>query len=283
MNRPTSSRLPLAGSLLSLIVLAPPSARAAAAAVDDVSRWNAVALRATASSRADPLSESRLLAMVHLAMHDALNVVERRYQPYTFAPAPVPEASPDPPSPRRGPSPRHRGPRPSPRRHTRPVSDAACPRAGLRRRVARSLSQVASGAARQAGVAIGRRAAQAVLARRAARARRMPACAAVSGACRQQPARTGPRECSPACPSPARWTPHGAGDAGRRLGGHPPASAGRPGERHRAVGRHRDRLMPRSRREPVLTVRRRPPAAASATTPPSAPRIPAGWSRCRAG
>ena len=36
------------------------------------------------SSSEDPLIGTRTLAMVHLAMHDAVNAVDRRYQPYAF-------------------------------------------------------------------------------------------------------------------------------------------------------------------------------------------------------
>lgn len=37
---------------------------------------------------ADPMAASRVLAMVHLAMHDAVNAIEPRYQPYAYAPKP---------------------------------------------------------------------------------------------------------------------------------------------------------------------------------------------------
>ena len=33
----------------------------------------------------DPLVGTRSLAMVHLAMHDAVNAVDRQYQPYAYA------------------------------------------------------------------------------------------------------------------------------------------------------------------------------------------------------
>jgi len=39
-----------------------------------------------ASGYADPMAASRVLAMVHLAMHDAVNAVEPRYRPYAYAP-----------------------------------------------------------------------------------------------------------------------------------------------------------------------------------------------------
>jgi len=59
---------------------------AAAAAIPQVSRadvvteWNVVAINAAAASSS--LVESRALAIAHAAMFDAVNAVERRYQPY---------------------------------------------------------------------------------------------------------------------------------------------------------------------------------------------------------
>src|ERR1700745_109708 len=32
----------------------------------------------------DPMHESRAYAMMHLAIHDALNAIDRRYQPYAY-------------------------------------------------------------------------------------------------------------------------------------------------------------------------------------------------------
>jgi hypothetical protein len=39
-----------------------------------------------ASGYADPMAASRILAMVHLAMHDAVNAAEPRYRPYAYQP-----------------------------------------------------------------------------------------------------------------------------------------------------------------------------------------------------
>lgn len=41
-----------------------------------------------ASGYIDPMAASRVLAMVHLAMHDAVNAVEPRYQAYAYSPKP---------------------------------------------------------------------------------------------------------------------------------------------------------------------------------------------------
>ena len=59
--------------------------------------WNEVMNRAGLASGvgiADPLHESRIYAMAHLAMHDALNVIDRRYESYAMGGREVPTASP---------------------------------------------------------------------------------------------------------------------------------------------------------------------------------------------
>jgi hypothetical protein len=58
------------------------------AAADAVTDWNATAgkaaLAACISPIQDPLHESRLYAMMHVAIHDALNAIDRRSRPYAF-------------------------------------------------------------------------------------------------------------------------------------------------------------------------------------------------------
>src|SRR6476660_293347 len=72
---------------------------AAPAAGDAVTVWNAnAAAAATAACIApvsDPLHESRIDAMMHVAIHDALNAIDRRYQPYALNSVYEPGASPD--------------------------------------------------------------------------------------------------------------------------------------------------------------------------------------------
>lgn len=55
---------------------------------DAVTDWNEnageAAKAACLSPADDPLHESRLYAMVHIAVHDALNAIDRRSRPYTF-------------------------------------------------------------------------------------------------------------------------------------------------------------------------------------------------------
>jgi hypothetical protein len=61
------------------------------ARADAVIQWNDTALRAAFAAGldfdggcVDPLHESRMMAMMHVAIHDALNAVERRFKPYAF-------------------------------------------------------------------------------------------------------------------------------------------------------------------------------------------------------
>ncbi|HUG23981.1 vanadium-dependent haloperoxidase [Piscinibacter sp.] len=55
---------------------------------DSVTDWNAnagaAALAACIAPSDDPLHESRLYAMLHLAVHDALNAIQRRSRPYAY-------------------------------------------------------------------------------------------------------------------------------------------------------------------------------------------------------
>ena len=59
-----------------------------AAASNAVIDWNAVAGEAARdaclSPDNDPLHEARMYAIAHIAIHDALNAIDRRYEPYTY-------------------------------------------------------------------------------------------------------------------------------------------------------------------------------------------------------
>jgi hypothetical protein len=57
---------------------------APALADNEVLRWNRVATEVTAAAKIDPLAESRILAIVQLSVHDAVNAIERRYEPYAL-------------------------------------------------------------------------------------------------------------------------------------------------------------------------------------------------------
>ena len=60
----------------------------AAAGGDAVTLWNAnagvAATAACLAPLANPLHESRIYAMMHVAIHDALNAIDRRSRPYAF-------------------------------------------------------------------------------------------------------------------------------------------------------------------------------------------------------
>src|SRR4051812_29122995 len=136
---------------------------------DAVTQWNANAGAAAAAAcfapapDGNPLVESRLYAMTQLAVYDALNAIKRRSEPYAYGGAVVRGASPE-----------------------AAIASAAhdvlaaqlplagvptaCVSAGLVRLeddYARSITSIAAGPAKDSGIAVGRAAAAAVLARRA--------------------------------------------------------------------------------------------------------------------
>jgi hypothetical protein len=55
-----------------------------AAAAGDVAEWNLVGLDAAVAGGQNPIVVSRTMAMMHLAVHDALNAIERRHEPYLY-------------------------------------------------------------------------------------------------------------------------------------------------------------------------------------------------------
>ena len=75
----------LGGVCLSIVVL---TASPSAARTDAVLRWNENAGRAAAAACLTPegnaLAEARMYAMVHVAVHDAVNAIRRRSTPYVF-------------------------------------------------------------------------------------------------------------------------------------------------------------------------------------------------------
>src|SRR5215475_15976896 len=54
------------------------------AATDPVSSWNTVAAQATLTAGQIGAVSSRTLAIVHVAIHDALNAIDSRYERYAF-------------------------------------------------------------------------------------------------------------------------------------------------------------------------------------------------------
>ena len=69
------------------------------ARADAVTDWNEnagkAAKAACLSPDNDPLHESRMYAIVHIAIHDALNAIDRRFRPYAFDGQAPPDTSPD--------------------------------------------------------------------------------------------------------------------------------------------------------------------------------------------
>ena len=51
---------------------------------DEVTDWNIVAIDVLALGGQNPVVMTRGLAMAHLAVHDALNAIDRRYEPYLY-------------------------------------------------------------------------------------------------------------------------------------------------------------------------------------------------------
>jgi hypothetical protein len=69
----------IAAALVTLVIVAPSDARA-----DAVTDWNVIALQAHAAAGLNGVRRTRVLAMVHVAVHDALNAIDRRAEPYAF-------------------------------------------------------------------------------------------------------------------------------------------------------------------------------------------------------
>ena len=59
-------------------------AGSASPAVDPVSNWNTIAVQATLTAGENAVAQSRTLAIVHVAIHDALNSIDSRYERYAL-------------------------------------------------------------------------------------------------------------------------------------------------------------------------------------------------------
>ena len=66
----------------------------APARADDVTEWNAIAIDVLALAGQNPVVMTRGLAIAHLAVHDALNAIDRRYEPYLYDRRSEPGAAP---------------------------------------------------------------------------------------------------------------------------------------------------------------------------------------------
>jgi hypothetical protein len=95
----TRALLATALAATALAVVAAPAGAHRTPRSDAVSAWNAnagkAAIAACISPGDDPLHESRMYAMTHLASHDALNAIDRRSRPYAFNATAKRGASPD--------------------------------------------------------------------------------------------------------------------------------------------------------------------------------------------
>ena len=78
--------------LAAVLLLALPLTGAAA---DRVAAWNVTAVDATLMAGENPTVQSRALAAIQAAVHDALNAIDRRFAPYAFHGEVDPDASPD--------------------------------------------------------------------------------------------------------------------------------------------------------------------------------------------
>jgi len=80
-------RLALTAGVLGLSPLLPASA-------DEVLDWNVTGFEAAMAGGQNNVVVSRTMAMMHLAIHDALNAIDRRYQPYLYEERAEPSAAP---------------------------------------------------------------------------------------------------------------------------------------------------------------------------------------------
>jgi hypothetical protein len=79
-KRPTTRLIgPNAMMVALLMAITVASSRAS---VNEVARWNQIATDATTAANTNPLAESCIFAILHVAIHDAVNAIEPRYEPY---------------------------------------------------------------------------------------------------------------------------------------------------------------------------------------------------------
>jgi len=72
------------GVVLTMPGALPGIAAATPAAIDPVSDWNLIAMQAALTSGESAIVQSRTMAIVHVAIHDALNAIDPRYERYVF-------------------------------------------------------------------------------------------------------------------------------------------------------------------------------------------------------
>jgi len=86
------SGVPIAGLALCLTAVVPTSL----AAANEVAQWNETTMKAIVANGQNNVVSTRTLAMVQVAVHDALNAISRRYDAYYFEGPPNPPPRPTP-------------------------------------------------------------------------------------------------------------------------------------------------------------------------------------------
>ena len=121
---------------------------------DVVTDWNVIATTTAPAGGKNAIEQSRIYAMTHAAIHDALNAIDRRNRPYAFDQRAMTSASPE----------------AAVASAARDVLVAQLPTqvASLDAAYAASLAGIADGPAKTSGIAIGQAAAAAILALRSA-------------------------------------------------------------------------------------------------------------------
>jgi hypothetical protein len=119
------------------------------ASADAVTDWNEVASRAYVAAGVGNLKGQRVITIMHIAIHDALNDIDRRYQTYAVNAYARPNASPD----------------AAVAAAAHAVLTATLPtqRSLLDEELARTMSQIADGDPKNQGMLLGVRVAQAIL------------------------------------------------------------------------------------------------------------------------
>src|SRR5262245_3689049 len=142
------------GAALLLFVIASCAALSTIARADAVIDWDVIAFKVVEDSGKFGPATSCDIAMAHLAMHDALNAIDRRYNPYVYDAV----------------APRGASPAAAIAAAAHGVLVVRIPnqKTALDDALASALASIPEGKAKAAGIAIGRAAAAAIIARRAA-------------------------------------------------------------------------------------------------------------------
>jgi hypothetical protein len=122
------------------------------ASADEVVRWNRIANDAAVGAQADPMTESRIFTILHVAIHDAVNAIDRRYEPYRAQKLSAPGASIDAAI--------------AAAAHATLIQLMPAAKSAFDAAYEEALQKIADGEAKKRGLEIGRQAAAAILAAR---------------------------------------------------------------------------------------------------------------------